>query len=158
MSYSMTSSARPSSGSGDARPSAPAVLRLMTSSTFVGCCTGSAAGRAPLGSGRRRTRSCSIRRRRWRRSSSALRPRRNRACDRPRASADRRPSARCGAAGRSGRDRPRSAAHPFSRRDRREGRFKLGPRGRIEQIDAQAERGPAGLHVARLRDAPRVVR
>src|SRR5215216_2690341 len=46
--HSITSSARPSSGSGKARPSALAVLRLMTSSTFVGCCTGSAAGRAPL--------------------------------------------------------------------------------------------------------------
>src|SRR5262249_49655678 len=35
--YSMISSARPSSAGGNARPSAFAVLRLMTSSTFVDC-------------------------------------------------------------------------------------------------------------------------
>jgi hypothetical protein len=35
--YSMTSSARPSSKGGTSRPSALAVLRLMTSSNFVGC-------------------------------------------------------------------------------------------------------------------------
>jgi hypothetical protein len=39
--YSMTSSALVSSASGTVRPSALAVLRLMTSSSFVACCTGS---------------------------------------------------------------------------------------------------------------------
>src|SRR5215211_566765 len=42
-SYSMTSSARASSAGGIARPSAFAVLRLMTISYFVGACTGSSA-------------------------------------------------------------------------------------------------------------------
>src|SRR5262249_26342001 len=47
--YSITSSARPSSGSGILRPSVFAVLRLMTSSTFVDCwLTGRSAGLAPL--------------------------------------------------------------------------------------------------------------
>src|SRR5947209_14500373 len=39
-SYSITSSARASSVGGTSRPSALAVLRLMTSSNFVGCSTG----------------------------------------------------------------------------------------------------------------------
>jgi len=47
-SYSITSSARPSSGSGTVRPSAPAVFMLMISSTLVACWTGSSAGRSPL--------------------------------------------------------------------------------------------------------------
>jgi hypothetical protein len=38
--HSITSSARASSVGGTSRPSARAVLRLMTSSYFVGCCTG----------------------------------------------------------------------------------------------------------------------
>ena len=42
--YSITSSARPSSGSGIFRPSALAVLRLITNSNLSGCCTGSSAG------------------------------------------------------------------------------------------------------------------
>ena len=46
--YSITSSARASSVSGISRPSALAVLRLMTSSYFVGPCTGRSAGRSPL--------------------------------------------------------------------------------------------------------------
>ena len=46
--YSITSSARPSSGNGMLRPRALAVLRLMISSTFVTCCTGSSAGFSPL--------------------------------------------------------------------------------------------------------------
>ena len=46
--YSITSSARPSIGSGMVRPSALAVLRLMISSTFVDCTTGSSAGLSPL--------------------------------------------------------------------------------------------------------------
>src|SRR5258708_17710839 len=46
--HSITSSARPSSGSGTASPSALAVLRLRISSTFVACCTGSSAGFSPL--------------------------------------------------------------------------------------------------------------
>jgi hypothetical protein len=45
--YSMTSSARASSCAGKSRPSALAVLRLMTSSYFVGACTGRSAGFAP---------------------------------------------------------------------------------------------------------------
>ena len=45
--YSITSSARASSGSGTASPSALAVLRLMISSTFVACCTGRSAGFSP---------------------------------------------------------------------------------------------------------------
>jgi 7,8-dihydropterin-6-yl-methyl-4-(beta-D-ribofuranosyl)aminobenzene 5'-phosphate synthase len=47
-SYSITSSARPSSVIGKVRPSAFAVLRLMTSSIFVTCCTGRSAGLSPL--------------------------------------------------------------------------------------------------------------
>src|SRR5262249_48744643 len=43
-SHSITSSARPSSVMGNIRPSALAVLRLMTSSTFTACCTGRSAG------------------------------------------------------------------------------------------------------------------
>jgi hypothetical protein len=39
---------RTSSAGGTSRPSAFAVLRLMTSSTFVDCCTGRSAGFSPL--------------------------------------------------------------------------------------------------------------
>src|SRR5438128_4709783 len=46
--HSITSSARPSSVSGNVMPSALAVLRLMTSSTFVDCWTGRSAGFSPL--------------------------------------------------------------------------------------------------------------
>src|SRR6516225_6290905 len=46
--HSITSSARPDSGNGTVMPSAFAVLRLMTSSTFVTCCTGRSAGLSPL--------------------------------------------------------------------------------------------------------------
>src|SRR6266540_2464664 len=46
--YSITSSARPSNASGTVKPSAFAVLRLMTNSNFVGCCTGSSDGFSPL--------------------------------------------------------------------------------------------------------------
>src|SRR5215469_1048217 len=46
--YSITSSARPRIVCGIVRPSALAVLRLMTSSNFVGCWTGRSAGLAPL--------------------------------------------------------------------------------------------------------------
>jgi hypothetical protein len=46
--YSITSSARPSSVSGKVRPRALAVLRLMTSSTFVDCWTGKSTGLAPF--------------------------------------------------------------------------------------------------------------
>jgi hypothetical protein len=46
--YSMTSSARASSADGTVSPSALAVLRLITSSTFVTCCTGRSAGFSPL--------------------------------------------------------------------------------------------------------------
>ena len=46
--HSMTSSARPSSGIGTVRPSALAVLRLMTSVYFSACCTGRSLGLAPL--------------------------------------------------------------------------------------------------------------
>jgi hypothetical protein len=46
--YSITSSARASSIGGMVIPRALAVLRLMTSSNFVGCSTGSSAGLAPL--------------------------------------------------------------------------------------------------------------
>src|SRR5262245_44220679 len=46
--YSITSSARASRDGGAVRPSALAVLRLMTSSNFVGCSTGKLAGLAPL--------------------------------------------------------------------------------------------------------------
>jgi hypothetical protein len=47
-SHSITSSARPSSGSGTVTPSALAALRFMTSSTLVDCWTGSSAGFSPL--------------------------------------------------------------------------------------------------------------
>src|SRR5207302_1871277 len=46
--HSITSSARASSVRGTVRPSALAVLRLMTSSNLVGCCTGRSAGLAPF--------------------------------------------------------------------------------------------------------------
>jgi hypothetical protein len=46
--YSMTSSARPSSATGTSTPSALAVLRLITSSTLVTCCTGRSAGFSPF--------------------------------------------------------------------------------------------------------------
>src|SRR5262249_34401075 len=46
--YSITSSARPSSVSGNVTPIAFAVLRLITSSPFTACCTGSTAGFSPL--------------------------------------------------------------------------------------------------------------
>src|ERR1700730_6133771 len=46
--YWITSSARPSSDGGIVRPSALAVLRLITSSNFVGCSTGRSPGLAPL--------------------------------------------------------------------------------------------------------------
>jgi hypothetical protein len=46
--YSMTLSARPSTEGGIVSLSALAVLRLMTSSNFVGCSTGRAAGLAPF--------------------------------------------------------------------------------------------------------------
>src|SRR5262249_21316567 len=45
---SMTSSARASSVGGTSRPSALAVVRLMTSSYLVGACTGRSAGFSPL--------------------------------------------------------------------------------------------------------------
>src|SRR5881275_1799523 len=46
--HSITSSARPSTASGNERPSSFAVLRLMTSSTFVDWETGSSAAFSPL--------------------------------------------------------------------------------------------------------------
>src|SRR5262249_32282105 len=46
--HSMTSSARASSVSGTVRPSALAVLRLITSRKVVGCWTGSSPALAPL--------------------------------------------------------------------------------------------------------------
>src|SRR5262249_7922106 len=46
--HSITSSARASSVGGTSRPSALAVLRLMTSSYFGGVCTGRSAGFSPL--------------------------------------------------------------------------------------------------------------
>jgi len=46
--HSITSSARASKLSGTVRPSAFAVLRLMTSSYLVGACTGRSAGFSPL--------------------------------------------------------------------------------------------------------------
>src|SRR5262249_2529355 len=46
--HSITSSASASSPGGTVRPSAFAVLRLITSSNFVGRCTGRSAGLAPL--------------------------------------------------------------------------------------------------------------
>jgi hypothetical protein len=48
ISYSITSSAVERSVGGTVRPSALAVLRLMTNSYFVGACTGRSAGFAPL--------------------------------------------------------------------------------------------------------------
>jgi hypothetical protein len=47
-SYSITSSARPSSVSGKVRPSVLAVFMLMISSAFTDCCTGRSAGFSPL--------------------------------------------------------------------------------------------------------------
>src|SRR5262245_51864362 len=47
-SHSITSSASASSRSGTFRPSALAVLRLMTSSNFVSCMTGRSTGFSPL--------------------------------------------------------------------------------------------------------------
>src|SRR6516225_9257211 len=46
--HSITSSARPISGSGIVRPSVFAVLRLMILSTFVACWTGRSAGFSPF--------------------------------------------------------------------------------------------------------------
>src|SRR5919197_6334200 len=46
--HSITSSARASSVGGTSRPSAFAVLRLITSSYLVGACTGRLAGFSPL--------------------------------------------------------------------------------------------------------------
>src|SRR5262249_34905799 len=46
--HSITSSARASSVGGTSRPSARAVLRLMTNSYLVGACTGRSAGFSPL--------------------------------------------------------------------------------------------------------------
>src|SRR5262249_4811559 len=46
--HSITSSARASSVGGTSRPSAFAVLRLITSSYLVGACTGKSAGFSPL--------------------------------------------------------------------------------------------------------------
>ena len=46
--YSITSSARDRIDGGTVRPSAFAVLTLMTSSNVVGCTTGRSAGLAPL--------------------------------------------------------------------------------------------------------------
>jgi hypothetical protein len=45
--YSITSSARASTAGGTVRPSALAVVRLMTSSNFVGCSTGISPGCVP---------------------------------------------------------------------------------------------------------------
>src|SRR6266550_9191856 len=45
--HSITSSARASSDGGTVRPSALAVVRLMTSSNLVGCSTGMSPGLAP---------------------------------------------------------------------------------------------------------------
>ena len=47
---------RPRAKSAELRPSALAVLRLMTSSSLVGCSTGKSAGFSPLECGRRRDR------------------------------------------------------------------------------------------------------
>ena len=47
-SHSITSSARASNVGGTSRPSALAVLRLITSSYLVGACTGRSAGFSPL--------------------------------------------------------------------------------------------------------------
>src|SRR5262249_54168622 len=46
--HSISSSARPSGVAGTSRPSALAVLRLMTNSCLVGACTGRSAGFSPL--------------------------------------------------------------------------------------------------------------
>src|SRR6478609_5801771 len=46
--HSITSSARASSDGDTSRPSALAVLRLMTNSTFVGCSIGKSEGLVPL--------------------------------------------------------------------------------------------------------------
>src|SRR6267378_7839123 len=46
--YSITWSARPRTDGGIVRPSAFAVLRLMTNSNLVGCSTGRSAGLAPF--------------------------------------------------------------------------------------------------------------
>ena len=46
--YSITSSARARTDGSTARPSALAVLRLITSSYLVGACTGKSAGFSPL--------------------------------------------------------------------------------------------------------------
>ena len=46
--YSITSSARPSNVTGKVMPSALAVLRLMTNSTFTACWIGRSAGLLPL--------------------------------------------------------------------------------------------------------------
>src|SRR5262249_18422658 len=46
--HSITSSARASSVGGTSKPSDLAVLRLITSSYFVGACTGRSAGFSPL--------------------------------------------------------------------------------------------------------------
>src|SRR5262245_51994202 len=46
--HSITSSARPISGSGMVRPRALAVFRLMINSTLVACCTGRSVGFSPL--------------------------------------------------------------------------------------------------------------
>src|SRR5215510_9363619 len=46
--YSITSSARANTLAGISKPSARAVLRLITVSNFVGCCTGKSAGLSPL--------------------------------------------------------------------------------------------------------------
>src|SRR5260370_15444103 len=46
--HSITSSARARTDCGTVRPSAAAVLRLMTNSNFVGCMTGRSAGLAPF--------------------------------------------------------------------------------------------------------------
>src|SRR5262245_26896450 len=46
--HSITSSARASSDAGMSKPSALAVLRLITSSNLVGACTGRSAGFSPL--------------------------------------------------------------------------------------------------------------
>src|SRR5262249_21199909 len=46
--HSITSSARASNVTGTSRPSALAVLRLITSSYLVGACTGRSAGFSPL--------------------------------------------------------------------------------------------------------------
>jgi hypothetical protein len=45
--HSISSSARPDSGSVTVMPSVLAVLRLISSSTFVACCTGRSAGLSP---------------------------------------------------------------------------------------------------------------